>query len=308
MSDEPRRVERTVGDTRTNGWRIDQYLSEEMGLFSRSQARLRVTEARVNGRPAKLSRRLKAGDRLEVSYRTAPRMELVPEDIPVAVLYEDERIIVVDKPQGLVVHPACGHPGGTLVNALLWRWRALPAAFPAQDLRPGVVHRLDKDTSGVMVVAKDPEGHEALARQFKARQVRKLYLAVVHGAPPDAAGVVQTHIARDPRDRKRFAVTEAGGKPALTRYRVLRALGDYVLVAFRPVTGRTHQIRVHARHLGCPVVGDPIYGRGDPGGATLMLHAYRLRLVPPGQSAPVTFTAPLPERFRALISRARDVG
>jgi 23S rRNA pseudouridine1911/1915/1917 synthase len=308
VSGEAPRLERARAEVQADGVRVDRYLADGLGLFSRSQARQRVVEILVNGLPARLSRRLKTGDTLEVAYRAAPAMDLVPEDIPLRVVYEDEHVLVIDKQQGLVVHPACGHPAGTLVNALLWRFRALRAAFGPDDSRPGIVHRLDKDTSGVMVVAKDPESHEVLARQFKERSVRKLYVALVHGVPHPVRGVVRTRIGRDAHDRKRFAVLESGGKPAVTRYRVVRSEGDTSLVVFAPRTGRTHQIRIHARHLGCPVLGDPLYGRTE--GSSLMLHAWKLTLTLPQTGERRTFCAPLPGRFRAFIEapRTRDAG
>lgn len=290
-----------MSDARHEGWRVDRFLAERLELFSRSQGKQRIVEVAVNGRAAKLSRRLRLGDRVLLSYRAPARSELQAEDIPLDVLYEDPAVIVIDKPQGLVVHPACGHQSGTLVNALLWRFAQLRATFGEADPRPGIVHRLDKDTSGVMIVAKDPATHEALAAQFKERRTRKLYVAIVHGAPRQSEGTVDTRIARDPRSRKRFAVSEGQGKQAVTHYRVLRRVGDCAVVLFHPRTGRTHQLRVHARHLGCPIVGDPVYGRKKDDEWTLMLHAFRLRLVVPGQEGPRSFTAPLPPRFRSCL-------
>jgi 23S rRNA pseudouridine1911/1915/1917 synthase len=305
VSDAPKGAELTselsVEDPRHAGWRVDRFLAERLELFSRSQGKQRIVSIAVNGRPAKPSRRLALGDRVALTYRPPAPSELLPEEIPLDVLYEDRSVIVLDKPQGLVVHPACGHQSGTLVNALLWHFDGLRASFGGADPRPGIVHRLDKDTSGVMIAAKDAAAHDWLAAQFKERRVSKLYLAIVHGAPRLDEGRVETRITRDPRSRKRFAVSEAQGKQAVTRYRVLRKVGDFAVVLFRPRTGRTHQIRVHARHLGCPIVGDPVYGRRTPGEWTLMLHAFRLRLVLPGEAEPRTFTAPVPDRFRAFL-------
>ncbi len=301
MSDEPLRAELLVSDPRHEGVRVDRFLAEQLELFSRSQGKQRIVAVAVNGRAAKLSRRLRVGDQVELSYRAPPRSELLAEEIPLSVLYEDPAVIVIDKPQGLVVHPACGHRTGTLVNALLWRFSGLRASFGESDPRPGIVHRLDKDTSGVIIVAKDPASHEALAAQFKERRARKLYVAIVDGAPRQSEGTVQTRITRDPRSRKRFAVSETQGKRAVTHYRVLRRVGGCAVVLFHPRTGRTHQLRVHARHLGCPIVGDPVYGRRKIGEWTLMLHAFRLRLVVPGEQAPRSFTAPLPARFRSYL-------
>jgi 23S rRNA pseudouridine1911/1915/1917 synthase len=306
VSDEPIRVELTLTDPAYEGVRVDRFLASHPELFTRSQGKQRILSTLVNGRPAKLSRRLRTGDRVELLYRPPPRSDLHPEQIPIDVLFEDSRVVVVNKPQGMVVHPACGHHSGTLVNALLWHFTEMRDAFGPDDARPGVVHRLDKDTSGVLIIAKDPAAHELLAAQFKERRATKVYVAVLWGAPAEDRGRVETRIARDPRSRKRFAVVETGGKLAVTDYRVLRRVGGCSVVAFRPRTGRTHQLRVHALHLGCPVVGDPIYGRRKAEGYTLMLHALRLTLRLPGETEPRAFTAPLPERFRSCLRDLRS--
>lgn len=295
------------------GIRLDRFVSEDLGALSRSQLKARLVSARVNGREVKLSRKLEAGDRLEIRWREPENSELLPEDIPLDILYEDDRTVVVNKPQGLVVHPGAGNPSGTLANALLHRRLGRfgdprHSASPLGSLRPGIVHRLDKDTSGVLVAAYDEEALAFLADQFKARTTRKTYLAILQGAPKEDAGTVSTNLGRDPRDRKRFAVVETGGKPAVTRYRVLSRFRGYSFVLLRPKTGRTHQLRVHLKHLGCPILGDPIYARPDRNfpGATLMLHAFRLAIVLPGQGGERTFTAPLPDRFRRLLRTLRS--
>jgi 23S rRNA pseudouridine1911/1915/1917 synthase len=230
-------------------------------------------------------------------------------------LYEDSRVIVIDKAQGMVVHPGAGNPSGTLVNALLYRWMAFPGgrvenspepagAFPefaGGGIRPGIVHRLDKDTSGVMICAWDDESLAFLAGQFKARKVRKCYAAILQGVPKESRGQVKTLLCRDSRDRKRFAVGERG-KEALSYYRLIRCWGSHSLVLLRPRTGRTHQLRVQMAYLGHPVVGDPIYGFRDPlfPSASLMLHAKSLAIKLPGGERRI-FKSPLPDRFRPLI-------
>ena len=289
------------------GTRLDRYVSEELGLLSRSQLKARLVSARVNGKAVKLSRKLEAGDRIELEWKEVESSELLPQDLPLDVIWEDERAVVIDKPQGLVVHPGAGNPSGTLANALLFR-RLSRAAAAGEGLRPGIVHRLDKDTSGVIIAAYDEETLAFLADQFKSRRTRKTYLAIVQGAPKEDSGTVSTLLGRDPRDRKRFAVVDRGGKPALTRYKVLERYRGYALVALRPKTGRTHQLRVHLKHLGCPILGDPVYARPDRNfpRATLMLHAFRLKIVLPGERERRSFTAPVPERFRALIRTLRS--
>jgi 23S rRNA pseudouridine1911/1915/1917 synthase len=296
-------AEAVVDDPGLAGTRLDRFVADHMGLFSRSQARSRVTALRVNGEPARPARRLKHGDRIAVDYDDPPPEVLAPEAIPLAILFESDDVIVVDKPQGMVVHPGSGNRSGTLVNALLAHCAGLAAAYGAAEARPGIVHRLDKDTSGVIITAKNPAAHERLARQFHDRKVRKLYLAIVRGGPRGDSGRVDDRLARSRADRQRFVPVASGGRRAVTDWRVLRRWDACSLVLLAPRTGRTHQIRVHLRHLGCPVLGDPLYGGADPRfpGATLMLHAWRLRIVVPGEASAREFRAPLPDRFKSLL-------
>jgi 23S rRNA pseudouridine1911/1915/1917 synthase len=302
----------TITEPLPAGTRVDTYIADHLGLFSRSQVRRRVAAVRVNGRPARLSRHLRVGDELEITYTEPPEPEARPEAIPLEVLHEDANVIVLNKPSGMVVHPAAGNWTGTLVNALLHHSAQLAASFGEGGMRAGIVHRLDKETSGVIVAAKNPEALEFLARQFRERRTAKQYLAVVRGAPPAAHGVVDTRLGRDPRNRKRFAClgsqpggqrSLARGKRAVTRYRQLRRLNGYSFLSLQPLTGRTHQLRVHMAFLGCPILGDSLYG-GGRSEAGLMLHAYRLRVILPGETAPRTFRAPLPKRFREWLREA----
>jgi 23S rRNA pseudouridine1911/1915/1917 synthase len=305
---QPLAIESRVDDPGSAGMRLDVFIAEKLGLFSRSQVRLRVVSALVNGSPARLSKKLKLGDLVAVSYSDAPASTLEPEDIPLSILYENDDVVVLDKPQGMVVHPGSGNRSGTLVNALLFHYKDLARVFGADDPRPGIVHRLDKDTSGVIVVAKNARAHEELARQFRDRLVRKRYIALVAGKLLPKAGVVETRLARDPANRKRFTNVPSGGRAALTRFTVLRSFPSgpakgYCLVVLAPRTGRTHQLRVHMRYLGAPILGDRIYGSPDlcfPE-ATLMLHARRITLRLPGELEPRTFQSAVPERFRAAL-------
>jgi 23S rRNA pseudouridine1911/1915/1917 synthase len=312
--------------------RVDGYIARAAaGILSRSQLKARGAIIRVNGKPVKPSRSLASGDRVEVDWIDEPSPGIEPEDIPLSVLYEDERAIVVDKAQGMVTHPGNGNRRGTLANALLGRLLgaggAPPVAaeldalvpglktpdFQAPGFRAGIVHRLDKDTSGVMIAAKDAQTQAFLAAQFKDRLVRKEYLAITRGIPSPREGRISDRLGRDRRDRKRFAQVESGGKIAVTDYRVIEAWEPtaadrgYALVALRPKTGRTHQLRVHLALLGTPILGDPIYGARDPRfpSATLMLHAFRLKISLPGEVAPRLFRAPVPERFKI---QARALG
>jgi 23S rRNA pseudouridine1911/1915/1917 synthase len=286
--------------------RLDRYVAEYIGLLTRSQIKSRFLEARLNGRPVKLSRLVKAGDVLDLSWTEAPPADLVPENIPLDIVYENERVVVINKPQGMVVHPGAGNHRGTLANALLYRRleRAVPAGT-GEWFRPGIVHRLDKDTSGLIIAAYDDEALVFLADQFKARKVKKTYAALVRGSLREKRGRIETAIIRDSRDRKRFTCSppESGrGKYALSFYRVVRFWGDYSLVFLRPKTGRTHQLRLHLRCLGHPILGDPLYGSPDSGfpGASLMLHAKNLSLTLPG-GGPGNFKSALPRRFRKII-------
>jgi 23S rRNA pseudouridine1911/1915/1917 synthase len=298
---------RIVEDTIPQELRLDRYVAEYLKLLSRSQIKARRLSASLNGKEVKISRILKGGDRLCLRWEDEPETELIPEDIPLDILYEDDRVVVVNKAQGMVVHPGAGNRRGTLANALLFRRRSrkLPRAGSAgPGLRPGIVHRLDKDTSGVIIAAYDDEALAFLAGQFKNRSALKSYAALVAGTPRDPSGRIEGSIVRDPRDRKKFAVSpdQGKGKPSLTLYKVVRSWGTHSLLLLRPRTGRTHQLRLHLRSLGHPIVGDPLYGRPDSlfPRATLMLHAKSLSILLPGHDAAETFLAPLPSRFREI--------
>ncbi len=315
-----RSAEGRVDEPSLSGIRVDVFLSDHLGLFSRSQAKARVVSVLVNGAQARLSRRLKAGDIVRVEFTEPPPVRATAQDIPLSILFENPDVIVLDKPQGMVVHPGSGNPDGTLVNALLHHCREIADSFGAGEPRPGIVHRLDKETSGVMIVAKNPAAHALLSAQFKSRDTRKRYLAVLQGRLATAAGTVEARIVRDPRRPTRFTWSQSRGRPAVTRYRALGSytapdparggqLREYSLVSLRPRTGRTHQLRVHMRSLGTPVLGDPLYGRPDPvlPHATLMLHAHRLTIRLPGEEVARTFTARVPSRFREVLRSLQRV-
>lgn len=309
---QPHAVEARVERPQDVGIRLDVFITERLGLFTRSQARSRVISLAVNGAPARMGRKLKLGDVVLLSYADPPAAALAPEDLPLSILFENDDVIVIDKPQGLVVHPGSGNHSGTLVNALLFHSQRLAAGFPPGDPRPGIVHRLDKETSGVIIVAKYAAVHHFLAAQFQDRTVRKRYIAVVHGRMPSERGRIETRLARDPRDRKRFACVISGGRLAVTRYRVLRTFAagkdTYAYVLLSPRTGRTHQLRAHMRHLGSPILGDPLYGSRDARfpDASLMLHARSLVIRLPGDAQPRTFAAPMPSRFRSILTQLQS--
>jgi len=308
-------VAKHVVEDTVAGFRLDRYIAERLGILSRSQLKVRKLCARVNGKSVKLSRLVSDGDLLELEWEEPEASFLIPQKIPLEILYEDSRVVVLNKRQGMVVHPGAGNKSGTLANALLYRRLSrsngdghVPEGFGPEGFRPGIVHRLDKDTSGVIIAAWDDEALAFLAAQFKERSTRKTYLALTKGVPPNKSGTISTRLTRDPRDRKRFVCSDMNGKQALSWYKVLETYGDYALVALRPKTGRTHQLRVHLKQLGCPILGDPIYGRKDQmfPEATLMLHAYLLTIELLDGKGARTFKSPVPARFRQVLLRLRQ--
>lgn len=280
-----------------------------VGGISRAHAQRLLGDGRalVDGARRRPSDRLVGGERVVVELSAPADQALLPESVPLEVAYEDEAIVVVDKPAGLVVHPSAGHTSGTLVNALLGRARDRGDALGsiAGVGRPGIVHRLDKDTSGLMVVAKTDLAQAALMKQFGERSVEKEYLALVRGEPPSPRGRIEAPVGRDPRDRQRMAVV-AGGRDAVTDYRALATGGGYALLALHPLTGRTHQIRAHLRYLGLPIAGDLRYGGGlGPGGlARQFLHAARLGFDRPGDGARLAARSQLPADLAAALGAA----
>ncbi len=315
-SDSPGTV-RLVVPEEAAGLRLDRFLAGAGHGWSRSQVARWIEHGHVtrNGRPSKPAQFLAPGDRIEVSPPPPTPSEVVPQAIPLDVIHEDEHLIVINKPPGLVIHPAAGNPDGTLVNALLAHCRDLSGIGGVE--RPGIVHRLDKDTSGVLIAAKTDLAHRALSLSFRWRTTDKRYLAVVYGDPKTSDGVVDAPIARHPSERKRMAVV-AGGRPARTLWWVRERFDGTALVECRLVTGRTHQVRVHMAHIGHALVGDPTYaGRqwraiadGEAAAACRdfprqALHAWKLTITHPGTGEPMTFVAPLPADIEALLERLR---
>ena len=295
------------------GDRADKYIAETAGILSRSQLKAREAVISVNGRKEKPSCRLVPGDLVEVSWTDEPDRSLEAERLDVEILYEDGNVFVFNKAQGMVTHPANGHWRGTLANAALWLDADRRGGGSAP--RGGIVHRLDKDTSGVIILARNTETHEFLAAQFKNRTTRKEYWAIVCPAPAPDEGHIENYLARDRNNRKKFAPQEAPGKRAVTDYKVLARWSvegrrSYALMALYPKTGRTHQLRVHMQSLGCPILGDPLYGRKDPlfPDATLMLHARRLKIALPGVAEPMLFKATVPSRFRTIVAALERSG
>lgn len=286
------------------GLRLDVFLAGENPDLSRSHIQKLLDEKNVtvNGTSVRASYRIKPGD--AVVLRVPPPVELrvEPESIPLDIYYEDADVLVVNKPRGMVVHPAEGNYSGTLVNAVLYHCRDLSGINGV--LRPGIVHRLDKDTSGLLMVAKNDVAHLELARQLKDREVTRRYLALVHGNVRAGRGVVDAPIGRDPGDRQRMAVVFKNSKPAVTHYQVNARFENYTYLELRLETGRTHQIRVHMKYLGHPVVGDPKYGPGRPhfGLDGQFLHAAVLGFRHPGTGEVLQFEAPLPHVLQEILN------
>lgn len=289
------------------GKRLDLFLSEEIDE-SRSYVK-NLTEqglVTVNSKAVKAGYNVKNGDIVEYELPEIKQLDLTPADIPIDVIYEDDDVAVINKAQGMVVHPAPGSYDNTLVNALLFRLKSLSSINGVA--RPGIVHRLDKDTSGLLVVAKNDEAHVSLQSQIASKEAKRYYIALVDGVINKNEGVIDTNIDRSQKDRKMMAVCREGkGRRAITYYKVLERLGGYTLVEYELKTGRTHQIRVHSKHIGHPIVGDSVYG----GSTSLydqgqLLHAFRLQFTHPSTKELMTFEAPLPNYFADILEKLRN--
>ena len=293
----------TLGESR-----LDRYLAELNTGLTRSRLRRLIVEGQVlvNGEPAKPSHKVRAGDQVTLSVPPPRPAGLVAQDIPVSVVYQDQDLVVIDKPAGLAVHPGPGHPDHTLVNALLALCPDIEGI--GGEIRPGIVHRLDKDTSGLMMVAKTHQAHNNLSDQIKARQVTKGYLALVEGVPAPSQGKVDAPVGRHPRRRTRMAVV-VGGKEARTTYRLREKFHAHSLLELYLETGRTHQIRVHMAHIGHPLVGDTIYGHGGVHGSPLVerhfLHAFHLAFKHPASGEPLEFQIGLPDDLTPALDALR---
>ena len=286
------------------GTRIDVFLADAMENLSRSGVQKLIEEGHItlNGGRTKANYKLRERDIIDVEVPEVKEVEILPEDIPLDILYEDADVIVVNKPQGMVVHPAAGHYTGTLVNALMYHCRGDLSGINGV-LRPGIVHRIDKDTTGVLIVCKNDRAHNALAEQLKEHSITRKYRAIVCGNLKEDEGTVDAPLGRHPQDRKKMAIVRSGGKRAVTHYRVLERFGNDTYIECQLETGRTHQIRVHMASLGHPLLGDQVYGPArcpyKLQGQTL--HAGILGFIHPTTGAYMEFTAPLPEYFKHLL-------
>ena len=286
--------------------RIDKFISDSIDDVSRSHAARLIEDGNVsvNGRTVNKSAGVHTGDEITVVIPPPDILTAEPEDIPLDIIYEDDDLLVVNKPKGMVVHPAVGNPSGTLVNALMYHCRGRLSGINGV-LRPGIVHRIDKNTSGLLVVAKSDAAHNGLAEQIKAHSMTREYLAVVCGRFKEREGTVDAPIGRDPSDRLRMAVTPRNSKNAVTHYTVIEQYRDHAFIRLRLETGRTHQIRVHMAHIGRPVLGDDVYGKPFKGIDGQCLHAYKLGFIHPITYEYMEWTGELPQYFRNVLERVR---
>ncbi|WP_440322573.1 RluA family pseudouridine synthase [Laedolimicola sp.] len=293
------------------GVRIDKYLAEQLPDITRSylQKLLKDGSVQMNGKPVKASTKTAAGAVIALTIPEPEEPEILPENIPLDILYEDSDVILINKPKNMVVHPAAGHYTGTLVNALMYHCRGDLSGINGV-LRPGIVHRIDKDTTGVLIVCKNDRAHNALAEQLKEHSITRKYRAIVCGNLKEDEGTVDAPLGRHPQDRKKMAIVRSGGKRAVTHYRVLERFGNDTYIECQLETGRTHQIRVHMASLGHPLLGDEIYGRAKSPfkleGQTL--HAMVLGFIHPTTGEYMEFEAPLPEYFEKLLEKLRKSG
>lgn len=296
----------TVTITNEKG-RLDKVLTEQLSDYTRSQIQQWLKEDAVllNNQPMKANYKVKSGEVFQIVIPEQVSLDLLPENLPLDIVYQDEDVAVVNKPQGMVVHPSAGHPDGTLVNALLYHLKDLSSIN--EVIRPGIVHRIDKDTSGLLMIAKNDVAHEALAKQLKDKTSLRKYIALVHGNIPHDKGTINAPIGRSKSDRKKQAVIEEG-KSAVTHFTVLERFGEFTLVELQLETGRTHQIRVHMQYIGFPVAGDPVYGpRKTLAGNGQYLHAKLLGFKHPRTGEKMVFEAPLPEIFEKNLENLRNI-
>lgn len=299
--------------------RLDKYIASLPNGMNRSKLKSGVTEILVNGKKVKISQKVKANDQIDIQWENNIPDNIDPQDIPLDIVYEDENVTVVNKKQGMVTHPACGNWDGTLVNALLYHWgrqsieqlKDGPTSAILERRRPGIVHRLDKETSGIIITAKNRDSEEFLQKQFKDKTLQKEYILICTGRPKVRTGDIRTQIIRDPKNRYRFKAVEDTdeGKYARTLYHCIACYGNYSLIRVRLKTGRTHQIRVHMKYLGCPILGDSVYNKQDSlfPDATLMLHSHQLKIRIPGskENEYSIFRTKVPGRFQKIEKELR---
>ncbi len=288
------------------GERVDKFLAAQLDGLTRSGIQKLITAGSVlvGGKPADKNYKLRSGDVVDVTIPDPEVLDVRPQDIPVDIVYEDDSLLVVNKPKGMVVHPAAGNPDGTLVNALLYHCDGRLSSINGV-IRPGIVHRIDKQTSGLLMVAKTDKAHNCLAQQIKEHSFTREYQAILTGRLKEKSGTINAPIGRSKYDRKKMCVTQLNSKEAVTHYEVLDEFGQYSLVKFRLETGRTHQIRVHSAYIGHPVLGDDVYGKPFKGLEGQCLHAKKIGFVHPETEEYMEFDSELPQYFTAVLNRLR---
>lgn len=292
------------------GQRLDVYIALIFPDYSRSffQKLIKNNMVKVNEVPEKASYRMKTGDLVDITIPDATETRIVPEDIPLDILYEDKDLLVVNKPKGMVVHPSVGHYTGTLVNAIMFHCRDSLSGING-EIRPGIVHRIDMDTTGSLIVCKNDESHVSIAAQIKEHSCNRIYEGIVYGNVKEDSGTIEGAIGRHPTDRKKMAINEKNGKPAVTHYRVLERFGSYTYMEFQLETGRTHQIRVHMSSIGHPLLGDSLYAPSRSAFKNLQgqtLHARQIGFQHPSTGEYMEFQAPLPDYFQELLRNMRS--
>ena len=291
------------------GERLDKFLSIIYPDQSRSffQKIIKDNKILVNDKPEKANYRIKCGDIINITIPDAVETQIVPEDIPIDIIYEDDDVLIVNKPKGMVVHPSAGHYTGTLVNAIMYHCKDSLSGING-EIRPGIVHRIDMDTTGSLIVCKNDESHINIAKQIKDHTVNRIYEGIVIGNLKDDQGTIEGPIGRHPIDRKKMCINEKNGKPAITHYKVLERFGNYTYAQFKLETGRTHQIRVHMSSIGHPLLGDTLYSSGKSAFKNLQgqtLHAKTIGFIHPRTNEYVEFSAPLPNYFEKLLNQLK---
>ena len=292
-----------------SGVRLDSFLCNKLGDYTRSHIKILIDESKVllNDKHVKSGEKVKVGDVITVLMEEPKKLEVSPQNIKIEIVYEDDDLAVINKPKGMVVHPANGNDDGTLVNALLFHLENLSGINGV--IRPGIVHRLDKDTSGLLLVAKNDKSHVHLAKQIEEKSCHRYYKALCYGNFKNDSGIIETGFGRNPKDRKQMAVFRLGeGKRALTKYNVLKRFGNYTFVEFVLETGRTHQIRVHSKYIGHTIIGDEVYGKKDKNFKTTgqLLHAYKIEFTQPTTNERLVFESDLPEEFMNALNKLKN--
>ena len=297
-------MDKLILEADESGKRLDAYLAENTELTrTRIQQLIKEENIKVNDKKTKSSYKIETGDTIEVFIPEKKEIDLVPQNISINILYEDNDIAVINKKAGLVIHPSHGHESGTLVNAIMFHIKDLSGING--EIRPGIVHRLDKDTSGLVIIAKNDKAHNRLSEMFKNKEINKTYLAIVKGSLGKDTGRLETQMGRDLKDRKKMSVLKTGGKTAITNYEVLDKNDKFSLVRVNIETGRTHQIRVHMKYLGYPILGDSVYGKESKSVKRQMLHAYKLEFIHPVTGKEMIIKSEIPKDFSEVLERIK---